>query len=66
MPHTEVLNYVSAFDIGLFPREVDAGGYASIKLLEYMACGVPVIGTRVSEMEDALSGQGWRSGRRLG
>ena len=55
VPHTEVLNYVSAFDIGLFPREVDAGGYASIKLLEYMACGVPVIGTRVSEMEDVMS-----------
>ena len=54
MPHTDVLNYVSAFDIGLFPREVDAGGYASIKLLEYMACGVPVVGTRVSEMDVVL------------
>jgi len=54
VPHTDVLNYVSAFDIGLFPREVDAGGYASIKLLEYMACGVPVVGTRVSEMDVVL------------
>lgn len=54
VPHTDVLNYVSAFDIGLFPREVDAGGYASIKLLEYMACGVPVVGTRVSEMDEVL------------
>jgi glycosyltransferase involved in cell wall biosynthesis len=54
VPHDDVLNYVSAFDIGLFPREVDAGGWGSIKLLEYMACGVPVVGTRVSEMEEVL------------
>jgi glycosyltransferase involved in cell wall biosynthesis len=52
VPHEDVLNYVSAFDIGLFPREVDAGGWGSIKLLEYMACGVPVVGTRVSEMDE--------------
>ena len=63
VPHTDVLNYVSAFDIGLFPREVDAGGYASIKLLEYMACGVPVVGTRVSEMDDVLQAKaGIRAG----
>ncbi len=55
VPHEQVLNYVSAFDIGLFPREVDAGGWGSIKLLEYMACGVPVIGTRVSEMDEVLA-----------
>jgi len=54
VPHEQVLNYVSAFDIGLFPREVDAGGWGSIKLLEYMACGVPVVGTHVSEMEEVL------------
>jgi len=54
VPHEDVLNYVSAFDIGLFPREVDAGGWGSIKLLEYMACGVPVVGTRVSEMDEVL------------
>ncbi|OGO46338.1 MAG: hypothetical protein A2Z30_07025 [Chloroflexi bacterium RBG_16_64_43] len=54
VPHEQVLNYVSAFDIGLFPREVDAGGWGSIKLLEYMACGVPVVGTRVNEMEEVL------------
>jgi glycosyltransferase involved in cell wall biosynthesis len=50
-PHAQVLNFVSAFDIGVYPRSGDALGAASIKLLEYMACGVPSVGLGVGEME---------------
>jgi glycosyltransferase involved in cell wall biosynthesis len=42
--------YVSAFDIGVYPRRADLRGRMSIKVLEYMACGVPVIGFDVAEM----------------
>jgi glycosyltransferase involved in cell wall biosynthesis len=50
-PHAAVLNFVSGFDIGVYPRSGDAQGAASIKILEYMACGVPVVGLAVGEME---------------
>ena len=50
-PHHEILNFVSAFDIGVYPRSGNALGAASIKILEYMACGVPTVGLAVQEME---------------
>jgi glycosyltransferase involved in cell wall biosynthesis len=43
-------DYVSAFDIGVYPRTADLRGRTSIKILEYMACGVPVVGFDVAEM----------------
>jgi glycosyltransferase involved in cell wall biosynthesis len=49
----ELMDYVAAFDIGLYPRTADLMGRASIKVLEYMACGVPVIGFEVEEMRIA-------------
>jgi glycosyltransferase involved in cell wall biosynthesis len=54
---SELMEYVSAFDIGVYPRTLDLKGRASIKVLEYMACGVPVIGFDVAEMRVALDGK---------
>jgi glycosyltransferase involved in cell wall biosynthesis len=52
-----LLDCVAAFDIGLYPRTADLMGRASIKVLEYMACGVPVIGFHVDEMRVAVDGR---------
>jgi glycosyltransferase involved in cell wall biosynthesis len=49
-PRSELMEYVSAFDIGVYPRTSDLKGRSSIKLVEYMACGVPVVGFDVEEM----------------
>jgi len=49
IPHQDVLNYYANFDIAVYPRLMDVGGRHSIKLLEYMACGVPVVSTDVAE-----------------
>jgi glycosyltransferase involved in cell wall biosynthesis len=56
-PRSGLMEYVSAFDIGLYPRTVDLMGRASIKVLEYMACGVPVVGFDVEEMAVAVEGR---------
>ena len=53
-PHAALMEYVSAFDIGVYPRTADLKGRSSIKVLEYLACGVPVIGFAVEEMRIAL------------
>ncbi|MBN2084380.1 MAG: glycosyltransferase family 4 protein [Anaerolineales bacterium] len=53
----ELMDYVAAFDIGLYPRRLDLMGRASIKVLEYMACGVPVVGFRVAEMGAVVEGE---------
>ena len=55
----ELLNYVKNFDIAVYPRLVDVGGRFSVKLIEYMGCGVPIVSTDVSEsfiIEQAGSG----------
>lgn len=49
VPHKELLNYISKFDIALYPRAVDYGGRFSIKLIEYLGCGIPVVANLVSE-----------------
>jgi glycosyltransferase involved in cell wall biosynthesis len=50
----ELAEYVAAFDVGLYPRALDLMGRASIKVLEYMACGVPVVGFNVEEMKPVV------------
>ncbi len=50
----DLTDYVAAFDIGLYPRTADLMGRASIKVLEYMASGVPVVGFNVEEMKPVL------------
>lgn len=49
VPHSELLNYTWNFDIAVYPRVADVGGRHSIKLLEFLGCGVPVVSTNVSE-----------------
>lgn len=59
IPEQQILNYTSNFDIGVYPRVVDVGGRHSIKMLQYMACGVPIVSTDVSEaymVREASSG----------
>jgi glycosyltransferase involved in cell wall biosynthesis len=48
-PRADLADYVSAFDIGLYPRRMDMMGRSSVKVLEYMAYGVPVAGFDVEE-----------------
>jgi glycosyltransferase involved in cell wall biosynthesis len=55
-PRVELAEYVSTFDIGLYPRNLDLKGRTSVKVVEYMACGVPVVGFDVEEMRVAMQG----------
>jgi glycosyltransferase involved in cell wall biosynthesis len=55
-PRTALMEFVSAFDIGVYPRTLDLKGRSSVKVLEYMACGVPVVGFHVEEMRLASEG----------
>ncbi len=50
-PHARMLDYVGAFDVGVYPRSGDAQASASIKILEYQAAGIPVVGMPVQEMQ---------------
>jgi glycosyltransferase involved in cell wall biosynthesis len=59
VPHEEILAHYSLFDIALYPRLVDVEGRHSIKLVEFMACGLPIVSTNVSEsfrVRDANAG----------
>jgi glycosyltransferase involved in cell wall biosynthesis len=49
IPYEQILAYYSLFDIALYPRTVDFQGRHSIKLIEFMACGLPIVSTGVSE-----------------
>jgi glycosyltransferase involved in cell wall biosynthesis len=55
-PRTALMEFVSAFDLGAYPRTLDLKGRSSVKVLEYVACGVPVIGFDVDEMRIATAG----------
>ncbi len=48
-PHRQLLQFVSGFDIAVYPRTVDYGGRFSIKLIEYLGCGIPVVANSVAE-----------------
>lgn len=47
--HNQLLNYIAAFDIAVYPRVIDMFGRLSIKVIEYMAMGLPIVSTSVSE-----------------
>jgi glycosyltransferase involved in cell wall biosynthesis len=50
VPFLECLNYVSNFDIGVYPRmSILPPGRFSVKVVQYMACGVPIISTAAHE-----------------
>jgi glycosyltransferase involved in cell wall biosynthesis len=47
---SNVLNYVSNFEIGVYPRKAHVPpGRISVKIVQYMACGVPIVSTDVDE-----------------
>jgi glycosyltransferase involved in cell wall biosynthesis len=53
VPHELIPQYVAAFDIGISPR---ATFYASpMKIPEYMAAGVAVVGPRMPNIEDLIT-----------
>ncbi|HEY5118364.1 MAG TPA: glycosyltransferase family 4 protein, partial [Anaerolineales bacterium] len=56
-PRAGLMEYVSVFNIGVYPRILDLKGRSSVKVLEYMACGVPIIGFQVKEMRIASEGE---------
>jgi len=46
----DLLNYISNLDIGVYPRTWSPPpGRFSIKIAQFMACGVPVVSTRADE-----------------
>ena len=50
IPLSEVMNYVSTFDIGVYPRTfLLPPGRFSVKIAQYMACGIPIVSTNVEE-----------------
>jgi len=53
-PRVALMEFVSAFNIGVYPRTLDLKGRSSVKLLEYMACSVPVVGFDVVEMREVV------------
>jgi glycosyltransferase involved in cell wall biosynthesis len=49
IPRSRLLAYLQNFTVGTYPRLLDHGGRFSVKLIEYMAVGVPIVATDVSE-----------------
>ena len=50
IPFSDVLNYVWNFDVAVYPRTYTLPrGRFSIKIVHYMACGIPIISTNVDE-----------------
>jgi glycosyltransferase involved in cell wall biosynthesis len=50
LPLSDLLNYVANFDIGVYPRTWSPPpGRFSVKIAQFMACGVPVVSTPVDE-----------------
>lgn len=49
-----VLDWVQQFDIGLFPSYIESESYPNT-VIEYLACGKPVIGTNLGEVKNMMS-----------
>lgn len=55
VPVTEVPRYVRAMHVGVAPYPPIPGFYFSpLKVLEYMAAGVPVVGSRIGQMSELV------------
>ena len=52
IPHTDVMNYMVRFDVGVLPYLIDefTAGIMPVKLKEYLAAGLPVVSTRLPEV----------------
>jgi starch synthase len=51
IPHAEVPLYINASHICVTPKRPLQSGYSPLKLFEYMACGKPVIASRIKGFE---------------
>lgn len=49
IPFLDILNYISNFDIAVYPRTKPDLVRFRVKIAEYMACGIPIVSTNVEE-----------------
>lgn len=50
VPFSEMLNYLANVDIGVYPRTwTPPPGRFSVKIAQFMACGIPVVSTHLDE-----------------
>lgn len=59
VPHNEIFSIMKNFDIALYAKSLSMGGRHHIKLLEYMACGLPIVAINTEEsfpVKEAKSG----------
>lgn len=59
-----VLDWVRQFDVGLFPSYIESESYPNT-VIEYLACGKPVIGTDIGEVKNMMSAPDGRLAGRL-
>ncbi len=58
IPHEEIPQYIAAMDILLAPYpEIDFFYYSPVKIYEYMACGKPVISSRIGQIAELIEDQ---------
>jgi glycosyltransferase involved in cell wall biosynthesis len=50
----EVLECVKQFDVGLFPSYIETESFPNV-VIEYLACGKPVIGTDIGEVKNMIT-----------
>lgn len=62
-PHSEMASYMKWADVGIIPWKDSPTGRAMnpLKLLEYCACGLPVVASRLPEIERLVS-PAWLAG----
>jgi glycosyltransferase involved in cell wall biosynthesis len=59
IPHDRVPDYLAAMDVGVAPYEAQPVFYFSpLKVVEYMAAGLPVIASRQGDLETIVDGAG--------
>ena len=51
VPYEEVPKYINASDVCVVPKRPLKSGYSPLKLYEYMACGKPVVASRLEGFE---------------
>jgi glycosyltransferase involved in cell wall biosynthesis len=62
IPHSEIHNYISSFDVAVLPSQSAEGfHYSPLKLREFFAAGVPVIASSVGDVKKVIeaSDGGW-------